>query len=99
MMDEFDIIPEVTSEVTELDYEELSDDWEIVDNDDNDEIDSDYLELTYDIRSDPDTLELTDDEPEDDRLEGTVAMNDVNMVEVIDDVPLAASESDIYQRQ
>ena len=99
MMDEFDIIPEVTSEVTELDYEELSDDWEIVDNDDNDEIDSDYLELTYDIRSDPDTLELTDDEPEDDRLEGTVAMNDVNMVEVIDDVSLAASESDIYQRQ
>ena len=68
MMDEFDLIHNLTSAGTELDYEELPDEWEVVVKDEKDDWD-----LVDDLRGEPE-YEMQDADMVDDVVKPDVPM-------------------------
>ena len=88
-MDEFIRIPDGNSDTTELDYNELSDEWELISSEDEHEVDSNKEELEADIRSGPDltdqSLDLTDEELEQAELGDPEAKSEGDSIEILDD--------------
>ena len=88
-MDEFIRIPDGNSDTTELDYNELSDEWELISSEDEHEVASNKEELEADIRSGPDltdqSLDLTDEELEQAELGDPEAISEGDSIEILDD--------------